>query len=742
MVREVFSRDTQGQMGHPYTRSRYYHLYINGQYWGLYQTQERSEASYAESYFDGDKDDFDVMKADRSVGRAMLATDGNTDGYRRLYDATVAGFDDQERYLRVQGLNLDGTRNPEYERLLDVENVIDYMILEYYTGDRDGPGSRFGNIPNNTYGIFNRENPDGWKFFHHDNEHTLGVSSSETNMVTPFTWAGAQWRYFNVHWLHEQLAMSNADYRRQFADRVYQHFFNDGLLTAEASIARIQERASQIELAIVAESARWGDAKRSNPYTKQTWENEIDRIVSNYLPTRGQVVLEQLKSVGWYPSVAPPTFNQHGGYVASGFDLQMSGTGGTIYYTLDGSDPRGAWGSGLDAVTTTLVARDASKKVLVPTGAIDEAWKGGGFFNDRNWKSVSGEPGGVGYERSSGYEQEISLDIANEMYQSQASCYVRIRFTAGADRTEFDTMTLRMLYDDGFVAYLNGVEILRANAPTTPTWNSAATGNHESSGVEPFDVSDHIGLIQEGDNILAIHGLNTSTTSSDFLVSAALEARTEIVTDDDEFVAPGAIQYTGPITLAGSTRVRAAALRGATWSALNDVTFAVGPVAEGLRISEMMYHPIETGHPDDPNTEYIELTNIGAEPINLNLVAFTDGVDFTFPSLELAPGAFTLVVRNVAAFEALYGAGFPIAGQYAGRLNNAGERIRLQDAAGQIIHSFRFRDGWHDLTDGEGYSLTVVDPAAADLGALNEKEAWRPSTEVGGSPGFEDGGIQ
>ena len=49
-------------MGQPYTRSRAYHLYLNGMYWGLYQTQERPEASYAESYFGGDKDNYDVVK--------------------------------------------------------------------------------------------------------------------------------------------------------------------------------------------------------------------------------------------------------------------------------------------------------------------------------------------------------------------------------------------------------------------------------------------------------------------------------------------------------------------------------------------------------------------------------------------------------------------------------------------------------------------------------------------------------
>jgi hypothetical protein len=61
-LRDVFSRDTQRDMGRPYTRSRYYHLYLDGQYWGLFQTEERPEASYAESYLGGDKEDYDVVK--------------------------------------------------------------------------------------------------------------------------------------------------------------------------------------------------------------------------------------------------------------------------------------------------------------------------------------------------------------------------------------------------------------------------------------------------------------------------------------------------------------------------------------------------------------------------------------------------------------------------------------------------------------------------------------------------------
>ncbi|MHC4676214.1 MAG: LamG-like jellyroll fold domain-containing protein, partial [Planctomycetota bacterium] len=148
MVREVFSRDLQGEMGHPYTRSRYYHLYINGHYWGLFQTQERSEASWGESYMGGDKEYYDVMTSNMTAGRRMVPTDGNSDALHQLYDETTAGFNDYERYYQVQGLNINGTPNDNYDRMLDVENLIDFMIIEYYTGDSDGPGSRFVGMPN------------------------------------------------------------------------------------------------------------------------------------------------------------------------------------------------------------------------------------------------------------------------------------------------------------------------------------------------------------------------------------------------------------------------------------------------------------------------------------------------------------------------------------------------------------------------------------------------------------------
>jgi len=351
-------------------------------------------------------------------------------------------------------------------------------------------------------------------------------------------------------------------------------------------------------------------------------------------------------------------------------------------------------------------------------------------FNDSAWRLGAG---GVGYEAGTGYSQYFAIDVLAEMHKKNGSCYIRILFTVA--KAGFSNLTLKVRYDDGFVAYLNGAEVARRNF--TGDHSVATSANADSSAVvqENIDISDYANLVWEGANLLAIHGLNTPIDSSDFLISVELVAG-EL---SQGAVSPTAIPYSAPISLARSTHIKARAF-GTRWSALNETVFAVGPVTESLRISEIMYHPADTGNPDDPNTEYIELTNIGSQSIDLNLVQFTNGIDFLFPSYALAPGGFCLLVKDAAAFEARYGAGLPVAGQYTGSLNNAGERLALVDAVGKVILDFRYEDNWFDITDGMGFSLTVRDAKTADPNGFGGKSAWRPSARVGGTPGRDDAG--
>jgi hypothetical protein len=325
------------------------------------------------------------------------------------------------------------------------------------------------------------------------------------------------------------------------------------------------------------------------------------------------------------------------------------------------------------------------------------------------------------------------------MYNGNTSCYIRIPFTFDDSTNDINILRLNMRYDDGFITYLNGTEVARANASSNATWNSIASNTHGDNQAvvfQKFDISVYIPLLNQGQNMLAVHGLNVRN-SSDFLVSVELVAG-QSTPSSDSGISPFAIEYTEPITFTKSIQVKARVLDGGTWSALNEAVFGVGSVAESLRITEIMYHPEDTS---DPNEEFIELQNICTETINLNLVSFTNGIDFTFPSIELTPSEHIVVVQNRNIFEARYGTNINIAGQYSGKLNNVSERIELQDAIGRTILNFRYRDSWRSLTDGEGFSLTIIDPVNNDLSSWQDKDSWRPSADTGGSPGYDDSGI-
>ncbi len=163
-----------------------------------------------------------------------------------------------------------------------------------------------------------------------------------------------------------------------------------------------------------------------------------------------------------------------------------------------------------------------------------------------------------------------------------------------------------------------------------------------------------------------------------------------------------------------------------------------------LRITEIMYHPANppTGDTNDPdNFEYLEVKNIGATPLNVNRFRLRGGVDFDFPNEMLAAGARAVIVKNVAAFQARYGAGPRILGSYPNdNLANDGDHLVLEGGVHEPILDFNYEDDWYPTTDGHGFSLQIVnDGAATDTWGL--KSSWRASSVAGGTPSAADPGA-
>ena len=916
-IRDEFVRRLQLALGHPSAHGTFVHLYINGLYWGLYNPIERPESSFAATYFGGDKKDWDALAAGRPVDGSTTAT------WNAMLDLVRQGMMSNANYQRLQGNNPDGTRHPPYVNYLDLDNYIDYLLINFLVGNRDWPAN------SNWYAAMNRVEPTGWKSFSWDAEHSMGIDSTLTADVTNISGSLGE----PYAWLR-----TNPEFCLRFADRVQRAFGNGGPFYVDPAhplwdrghpernrpAALYAELADQVEPAMVAESARWGDNKGISVLRIEDWRRERDWVLNTYLPQRPGIVLGQLRNAGLYPTIDPPTFQvngvpQQGGVIPPNGLLTMTAAPGTtIYYTTDGSDPRTpAYVSG-DSRIVTLAPENAPKRVLVPSvanggnllsnfsggfevtyyrakGAVDSlaaaegvianaalrmsttkrqarvinysnagspghfdadqpfpgimaqadandfailitgkvmvpeagdwtfgvnsdsgfgltvsrrgktytmsypgprsagdtlavfniaeaglhdlrlvfygrgggaelelfaaqdsfaAFSAAGFqlvgdilsnqtqaedgtlwftnsFVDTQWRLGTGS---VGFERDSGRETLFQTDVSAEMYNANGSCYIRIPFTLA--NASYSNLMLKMRYDDGFIAYLNGAEVVRRNFTGDPQWNSVADAADRDNAARlqtTIDISGSTGLLRPGVNVLAVHGLNAAVDSPSFRISVELVAG-EL---SQGSAAPTAILYADPISLKQGTPIRARAFNG-KWSALSEAVFTSVSVAQSLRVSEIMYHPAEAGDPNDPNTEFIELTNIANQSINLNLVRFTAGIDYTFPSFELPAGGYCLVVNDLAAFQAKYSAKLPVVGQYAGSLSNSGERIELVDAVGQVIQSFAYDDSWFKSTDGSGYSLTVKDPKATAAGSLSDKSAWRSSTRKGGSPGTGD----
>ncbi|MEZ5301095.1 MAG: lamin tail domain-containing protein [Verrucomicrobiales bacterium] len=333
LLRDQFLRQTHQAMGNLSPRGRPCHLYINGAYWGVYFLHERPDEEFGASHLGGAEDDYDVIK----TGGAVV--DGTKADWSAMMALANAGVANASGFAQMS------------ERI-DWASFIDAMIARIWSGDIDWlrSATMFSETSNrnkNWYALRRTRgaDPGKWQFFIWDGELSMG-KGHRSNRNTNFNIADVDiddspGRLYTA-------LRANPEFRIAFADRLHRHFFNGGAMAAEVNRARWNALASEIRRAVVAESARWGDAVRAAPYTRDgEWQGEVDWMADTFLAGRNATVLDQFRAIGLYPSVEAPEFSvdaqpQHGGAIGSsalGFAAIPSGS---IYYTTDGSDPRKA----------------------------------------------------------------------------------------------------------------------------------------------------------------------------------------------------------------------------------------------------------------------------------------------------------------------------------------------------------------------------------------------------------------
>jgi len=346
--RDRFARYTQLAMGQHSSHGRFVHLYLNGLYWGVYDLSERPTAPFMASYYGGEKEEYDTLNSGE-------VRDGDKAAWNTMMSLANAGLASDAEYQAIR----------EY---LDVDNLIDFMITNHYGGNHDWDD-------HNWYAGRKREPGAGYKFFCWDSERILeGVNDNRlgvNNNDKPSR------LYHNLR--------ENAEFQMLYADHLHRHFFNGGALTPKAAADRWSAIAEPLNLAIIAESARWGDYRRdvhswsSGPYelyTKHThYDVERARLLDEYFLSRSAVVLQQYRNAGLYPDTDAPRFAidkslRHGGLFAAGEELTIVASS-VIYYTMDGSDPRLPGGSISPTAIQYTEPIPLDKTTIVKSRALD-----------------------------------------------------------------------------------------------------------------------------------------------------------------------------------------------------------------------------------------------------------------------------------------------------------------------------------------------------------------------------------
>ncbi|MCC6234601.1 MAG: chitobiase/beta-hexosaminidase C-terminal domain-containing protein, partial [Verrucomicrobiales bacterium] len=704
-----FTDDTMMEMGQLSPHGRFVHLYLNGTYWGVYHLRERWGGAMHASYRGGEKTEYESINGNWNVGG--WAEPGTA------YDGNGAVW------ARVKSLRSDYASVRSW---LDVANYIDFMLVWLFGGCEDeyrcvgavAPGNGFQFLINDA---------DGW--FCVPNYCAAG---NRTGGSAPGRESGdGPGSLFSM-----LFKAGDPDYRALLADRIHRALGPGGALSPERNAARLERRVRELERPFLVESARWGYLSPS------AWAQRRDSVANSWLPQRSAAFLAELRGAGLQPRLATPTLLPAGGLVSAGTAVRFSTTSGaTVYYTVDGSDPR-LPGGGVSPTArefrvggrvetpvpaglrwrwhTSAAGLSASDVVEGSEGWSASDWKHPDF-EDGSWAEG---PAQLGY--GDGDEATV-LPFGGVASAKWITSYFRRRFDV-TDPAGVTTLRVRVRRDDGVIVYLNGRECVRSGMGAGRVGSATLAEAATDDGQEWLEFGiDGTGLRSVGNVLTAeLHQASASSTDISFDLELELER--------------GGGAQGQELRMEGNTVVRSRAWQAGIWSGMGTSYFETRALAtpdRGVVLSEVHFDPAGLD-----GAEFLELQNRSSEAVDLRGARFVEGVQFRFPSdreVILAPGARLVLVRDLLRFRARYGMDVPVFGKYAGQLANDGETVALADGGGGEFFRVRYgvRGPWPQDAADAGPSMEFVGGAGA---GASEGARWLPSAVTGGSPGG-DGAV-
>lgn len=520
-----FIEDTTLEMGSLNPHGRFVHVFINGGYWGMYDMRERMVDAFLAEYLGGKKEDYVVVRGNDNVDTTTFIPGTPEPPNRSLWETVRAN---RTSYMSIKDK-------------LDVPHLIDFMLVWFY-GDNENEFRCAGPIAPGS----------GFKFWLADSDGYLYSPNVASALTVNRTDNGGPGSLFSG-----LVSEGHPDFKTLLADRIQKHMFNNGALTPARNLARLNARMAEVQNAMVSECARW--AYR----TPENWVSAADSIRTGLFPQRTANLIGYLRARGLFPAIDAPVLTQFGGSVTEGYPLTFNPITGTVYFTLDGTDPRLPGGG----ISSNALTWSSTSQQLVGTASTWKYWDLGSLpaanwntaaYNDAGWTSGTA-PFGYG---DPGITTTVSYGSnSNNKYPTT---YFRKTINV-TNPSQFSQLTLGLVRDDGAVIYLNGVEVARSNMPAgtigyTSTASTAVGGTDETA---TYTFSIPSNALVQGNNLIAVeihqHGTYGSINSTDLRFDLSLT---------------GSASGSAAV-INSNTRVMARVFDGTTWSALTDATFRV-----------------------------------------------------------------------------------------------------------------------------------------------------------------------
>lgn len=228
-------------------------VYINGEYWGIYNLRERIDEDYLSYHYNLDPDDINIIAANG------VALHGNNQDWLEL---------------KQFSMNSDFTRQENYEKLanwIDIENFTDYIIFQTFFSNADTGNIKFWRDQSKTM---------KWRVLFYDVDLSLRDKNYYDEVIQRMFGQSGEYIGYSAH--IQQALIQNPHYREYFLQR-YAYYLTE-VFTDKYLESGIEEIADTMKNEMVYQTERW---KMYGTY--EQWLESVDKFINKALG-RGEIV--------------------------------------------------------------------------------------------------------------------------------------------------------------------------------------------------------------------------------------------------------------------------------------------------------------------------------------------------------------------------------------------------------------------------------------------------------------------